>query len=266
MIYEFIYLHNEIDLLLPKLHESRDGVDKFILIESPTDLLHRPKKMHYKENIDMFSDYNHKIIHIVPEDNPMKKGYDLFRERLGHVALATKDCKPNDKIIVTDPDVILKDSTYAAIDVMNLEHNEGVISVPWFCYWMNYRYLRNDHAYTNVFLYKNTVESEWASFFRWNPPLDPLVNGGWHLSKLGGVDAVIEGISGYPHLELDTDKNKNRENLQKRMDEGMGWDADYPSEVVFKAIPYRAADYPEYIVKHPEIYAKYFKGGMCEDN
>jgi beta-1,4-mannosyl-glycoprotein beta-1,4-N-acetylglucosaminyltransferase len=247
---------------MPKLHESRDGVDKFIIIESPTDLLHRPKPLYYKENIDKFSDYNHKIIHIVPEDNLNKVGYDLFRERLGHVSLAIADCKPNDKIIVTDPDVVLKYSTYKQIDAMNLDNNEGVVSVPWFCYYMNNKYIKADHAYTNVFLHKNTVATEWASFFRWREPLPAIMNGGWHLSKLGGVDGLVASIDGYPHQFLDTPEKKNREILQKKIDEGMAWDGEYPGEVVFEVIPYEAKNYPEYINNHPEIYAKYFKGGM----
>jgi beta-1,4-mannosyl-glycoprotein beta-1,4-N-acetylglucosaminyltransferase len=263
MIYEFIYLHNEIDLLLPKLWESKDAVDKFILIESPTDLLHRAKPLYYKENIDRFSDFNHKITHVVPQDSSLQKiGYSLFRERLAHVAEGLINSKPNDIVIITDPDVILKSSIYSKIEKLDLSENEGIVETRWFCYYMDYRYIVRNHPFTNVYLRKNTIDSEWEFIHRWKPALDPIKDGGWHLSKLGGVDALITNISGYPHLELDTEERKNKEILTKKIEEGIAWDDAYPGTVVFKAVPYNPQDYPKYIVEHPEVYAKYFKGGM----
>lgn len=262
MIYEFCYFNNELDILAAKLDAAKDKVDRFIIIESPTDLLHRPKPLYYMENRDRLSDHAHKIIHVIPKDSSQDKiGYALFRERLSKVRYVLEKCKPNDIIIISDPDVVLRPETYDAVERMHLDENEGVVSCRWYQYYMDYQYGKY-HEYTNVFLFKNTVAHEWETVHRWKPVGDVIVDGGWHFSKLGGVDAVMESISGYPHLELDTPEKKNRETLLKKMEEGIAWDDDYPGTPVFSLVPYDPANYPKYVNEHPEIFTKYFKGGM----
>lgn len=263
MIYEFIYFFNELDLLEAKLYASRDAVDKFIIIEAPTDLLHRPKPLYYAENRERFSAYNHKITHIVtPDGDSRKTGYPLYRERLAYVVRGLGDCKPNDIIIITDPDVVLKEDTYGRIEKLDLDNNEAQIVSKWFVYWMDFQFTKMNYAYTSAYLFKNTVGSQWETVHRWKPALPPLEEAGWHFAKLGGVDKLLENISGYPHLELDTDKRKNREELLRKMEGGYAWDDAWPGERVMVEVPYIPQEYPEFINKHPEIYAKYFRNGM----
>ena len=61
--------YNELDLLKFKLKELNDIVDYFVLIESKYTFVGNEKELFYEKNKDMFTAYNHKIIHVIHDNN-----------------------------------------------------------------------------------------------------------------------------------------------------------------------------------------------------
>ncbi|KAG0347150.1 hypothetical protein BG004_008371 [Podila humilis] len=70
-MFDIILFNNEFDLLDLRLHELRDVVDTFVIIESKLTFSGRAKKLHYKAAAKQFTKFQDKILHI--ELPPMTK-------------------------------------------------------------------------------------------------------------------------------------------------------------------------------------------------
>lgn len=265
MIYEFFYLHDEIEWLDVKLHESSDIVDKFVVGECAYNCLHRKKPLHYYENRERFAQFKDKIIHVVMEDR-IVENVNMVRTRLADAAKGLKDCKPNDIVIVTDPDVVLKRSTYDKILASNMENHETSIICDWYFYYMNGLFTKEKFLCTTAFLYKNTVDGEWETVNRWKPVGTIIHDGGWHFSKIGSAEKIADSLDAYPHGNCDYPNLIGMEAtiklMQERIDNGYCWEGGYPGQKVVDYIPYNPANYPRYVNENPQIFSKYFKGGM----
>lgn len=260
MIYECFYFFNELDLLDLKLHELCDVVDKFVLLEFKTDLLHRPQPLYYAENKERFKEFEDKIIHLIIEDDmPGITGFDLFVARKENYMLGLKDCSPQDIIISSDPDLVFKKDKMIELSMMNMNENDVQIVSDWYCYYMDYLYTRNKFGFTGASYFKNIVPGGWRTVYRWKPVQQQLVDAGYHFSKLGGIDKLLQNIEGYPHQELNNDKIKNREALALKIENGYAWDALGSYENVLTLVPFDANNYPKYISERLDIFRQYFK-------
>ena len=66
-IIDCFLFYNELELLKFKLKELNDIVDYFVLIESKYTFVGNEKELYYEKNKVLFSEYNHKIIHVIHE-------------------------------------------------------------------------------------------------------------------------------------------------------------------------------------------------------
>jgi hypothetical protein len=265
MLYEFFYLHDELDWLDAKLHEAGDEVDKFVISECAHDCMHKPKPLHLAENMSRFAEFKDKIIRVETEDLTVI-GTNMVRTRLASCARGFKDCKPDDVLVITDPDVVLRRDTYRILKQVDMEKHETAISCDWYMYYMDWIFTKEKFTCCSGFKYKNTVDSEWGTVNRFRPVGPIIQNAGWHFSKMGGAEELAKHIKSYPHGHCDYPNLLGMEEavklMQERIDKGYCWEGGYPGEVVVKPVPYNPANYPVYVVQHPEIYGKYFKGGM----
>ena len=68
-IIDCFLFYNELELLKFKLKELNDIVDYFVLIESKYTFVGNEKELYYEKNKVLFSEYNHKIIHVIHDHN-----------------------------------------------------------------------------------------------------------------------------------------------------------------------------------------------------
>lgn len=261
MIYECFYFYNELDLLDLKLHELKDVVDKFVLIEFRTSLTGKEQPLYYEENKERFSDFHDQIIHVIgPDHMPHTDSNHLYLCRKENYMQGLVDAKPNDIIISSDPDIVFKKDAIIELEKHSMENTEMQLISDWYCYYMDFLYTKARFGFNGATYYKNIVAGGWEKVFRWRPMETLAVSAGYHFSKLGGVDALFDNISGYPHQELNNDRIKNREKMLIKMDRGVAWDdPNENANPVMVHVPYDPANYPEYLNAHPEIYSKYFK-------
>jgi beta-1,4-mannosyl-glycoprotein beta-1,4-N-acetylglucosaminyltransferase len=66
----FIF-YNELTMLEFRLKELDDHVDYFVLVEATKTFAGHSKPLFFKENIDRFQAYLHKIIHVIADDFPV---------------------------------------------------------------------------------------------------------------------------------------------------------------------------------------------------
>jgi beta-1,4-mannosyl-glycoprotein beta-1,4-N-acetylglucosaminyltransferase len=201
MIYDCFYFFDELDLLEIRLNILDSHVDKFILVEATETFNGKPKELNYKNNIDRFKQFNHKIIHHVVDNYPndekiYKKSLESpntgnkehwwVREFYQKECLinALESCIDNDLIFISDVDEIWNpelDYTFITDDKI-------------------YRPLQNAHPFylniksdqspnswtgTRVGLIK-TVKIHGPNHFRTENINKSIIipNGGWHFSWL----------------------------------------------------------------------------------
>lgn len=270
-IYEFFYLHDEIDWLDTKFHEAGDEVDKFVVVECPFDLMHRPKPLCYGDNLERFSEFKNKVIHVLARNEfegsiEINGTGNLQRLRISEAQKGFTECEPYDILIFTEPDVVLKRGSYTAVRDTNMENNETALVCDWYMYYLDYYFTKEKYINCTAFLRKNTVDSEWPTVNRFRPLGDIIENAGWHFSKIGDAKTISKHLSGYPHRDCDYPTTMGEEAsialIQERIDNGYCWEGGYPSQRVVEQVAYEPERYPMFINQHPEIFAKYFKGGM----
>ena len=258
-----VYLSNELDLLDLRLHELNDIVDKIIIVEYPFDYGRRPAIMHYNENKERFKEFEHKIIHVIDDnDYQHSTGITLMWQRKNSPVLmqAVSGCKDEDYIFACDGDAVVRREAFQRIDLSK----QSILRLRWCIYWMNLYCPHVGFDWVTAAPYK--IYKERGSFAGMslipNPDIQLVDNAGWHFSKLGGVDKVIANIMGYPHQEY-------RQNLllidpvlvQERIDNAWGWDdiTKGKGEKVWHWEYTTGADLPPYVQAHPEIFKQYIK-------
>lgn len=112
MIYDCFPFFNELELLELRLHELDSLVDKFVLVEATKTFTGHPKPLHFAENRGRFSAFADKIIHVVVEDMPEGDGprdhWVRDRHQRNAIGRGLLNCRPDDIIMVSDLDEIIK--------------------------------------------------------------------------------------------------------------------------------------------------------------
>jgi hypothetical protein len=145
-IYDCFLFNNELDMLELKLTEMSDGVDYFIIGEANRTFKGDPKSMYLRENWKRFEPWHHKIrlIDITTPANPdpwVNETQD--REQLKR---GLYDADPDDVIISSDCDELLRSTALKAIRDTPLTVNYFSLRIPQFVFKLNYLMTR----YTTV--------------------------------------------------------------------------------------------------------------------
>lgn len=266
-IYEVIHLSTELDILDLRLHEHYDKVEKFVIVEFPFDYALRKRPLYYQENRERFKQFEDKIIHHVDDYHYNGAiGLSLFWSRIGtSFSTLAKYCKPTDYVIVCDGDAYINKETF---DVLDQTNEDGCLfRMRWSTYYFNMWYPQMPFDWTGGQPY-SVIQKLGASVFGrpMQPKTQTISDCGRHWAKMGGVEKIIENLSGYPHLEMVTPEMLDPERIKVRMENGYGWNdiiADGTTPQPYVQIDkYDSKDYPKYLNEHPEIFSKYFKGGM----
>lgn len=248
MTIEAFLFFNELDLLELKL-EYTTTVDRFLLLEFPTSSMRIPRKMHFEENKARFEKYGDRIIHRVICENCPQMGLHLYHARREFLVSEAKSLfSPDDVIIFTDPDVVLRPESVTKIQP---QYNNQLLT-SWRSYYLNGFWGEAIYPFTGATRLGN-IESMDTYYHR--PPDVDIKDCGWHFSKLSGVQGVIDNITGYPHADLDRDDMKNPDIVAGKIRDGITWDGRTDSRITYK--PFIPEDYPEYVSQHPEIYEKH---------
>lgn len=216
MIYDCFMFANELDVLEIRLNTLYDVVDKFVIVEAPTSQSGRPKPLYFEENKQRYAKFLDKIIHIVVNDMP--EGKDPWvRENFQRDATmrGLTQCKDEDLIIISDADEIVSPE---ALKKYNKEM--GIVGFEQkLCYYYLNCVAGQVWDWCKIAPYK-TLKTIPPCGIRYaqNTPL--ISGGGWHLSFMGGVERIAEKIDLYAHQEYNNDKIKNRERLERLINEG----------------------------------------------
>jgi beta-1,4-mannosyl-glycoprotein beta-1,4-N-acetylglucosaminyltransferase len=231
LVYDCFLFYNELELLEIRLHEMASKVDKFVLVECSETFRGKPKKLFFAENKELFAKFADKIIHVAVTE-PFKTEDPWEREHFqrNQILRGLKQAKPNDIIILSDVDEIVREQSLNEI-ISALDTKKADLVV---CQQKLYSgYLNRTHAKDNIWqgttalCYKNLkrlsptkvrkLRKMRKRHLRKNKIQKPLLLAatGWHFTSLGGIDRYITKIESFSHSELDTKENKDPAHVAK---------------------------------------------------
>jgi len=225
---------NEFDLLQVRLETLYDIVDFFLVCEASLTFSGKPKSLMLGQRLSELDRYRQKLIYFPITSHDLLKmtnaNYKQFRtpidSRLPYKhggkpprflpkslrrEIALRDASflglekiadSNDLIVLSDADEI--PSPYALERLLNMNLNVPCyFEMDWFLYWVNNKV--NLPWYGSVAFRFDMIKSSSMDLMRYsssNPHAIPgvvLHDAGWHLSYLGGAEAIREKIAALPY-------------------------------------------------------------------
>jgi beta-1,4-mannosyl-glycoprotein beta-1,4-N-acetylglucosaminyltransferase len=243
-IYDCFMFFNELDVLEIRFNELYNVIDKFVLIESLKSHSGNNKPLYFKDNEKRFSKFLDKIIHIVVDDFPCSSGMERDNFQRNFITKGIEDANANDIILISDCDEIPKASIIANISTYSLPcHFEQQHSTI----YLN-RITKNEKDRVwrgTAAILKKDIQSPQGVRNSQNS-YKPIINGGWHLSYCGGINAVCEKVINFAHTEYSHIAN-NREALSKRIENHSDLLGRNGGETITVKID---ESFPEYVYKN----------------
>lgn len=211
----FIF-YNELDMLDFRLKELNPFVDYFVLVESTLTFAGNPNELLYKKNKERYSQYSHKIIHVVVDDMPensdtwSKEHHQRNCIMRGVHSLNLHD---TDLVIISDVDEI-PDFTYFGNDYpkptrlgMDLYYYnlECKMHEPWISTFMcNYSFFKENSKISSL-------------RFDCNSYKDKISRAGWHFSYFFDISMIINKIQNYSHQEYNNEYYTNIDYIKEKI-------------------------------------------------
>lgn len=220
--------NNELKMLAFRLKELNDVVDYFIIVESPYTHSGKAKPLFFQENKDFYQEYLNKIIHVIVEDMPNKKGakginawsnekYQRHAIQRGINLLTLKD---HDLIIITDCDEI-PDSNKLAEFKKNGLGNEGTHVLLMDMYYYSLTCRGGVWWFPKILNYydyklRNRDPQEIRRNYNKVPQIE-IEKCGWHFGYFGGDDFIINKIKSFAHQEYNKDEYLDKDNIENHI-------------------------------------------------
>lgn len=186
----------ELDLLEILFRETADVVDRWVICESSQTFTSLPKPMHILGNRDRFSDWWGRVIHVAVYDAPRgleKEAMDKWNRNC--IMRGLKNVKQSDLCVIGDLDEIPRASAVAAY---NPDDGIRSLRMAHYHYFLN---LRSGNPWDRcVILPASALASGWTPVkLRYTEFPNPIPEGGWHFSSMGGADALAYKLASFAH-------------------------------------------------------------------
>jgi beta-1,4-mannosyl-glycoprotein beta-1,4-N-acetylglucosaminyltransferase len=216
---------NELEMLSFRLKELNNFVDYFVLVESEYTFSGNTKELYYRNNKELFAEYNHKIIHVVEKDFDLILYYSAW-EREASQRNAIK--KGLDELNLSDDDVIIIsdcDEIPNTIYLEQIKYQPKILVKP-----AQINVLKQDFYYYNLFSKKankwlmSKVVSYQLIKYGCTPQTirhtyDNIIeNGGWHFSYFGSAEKIRTKIESFSHTEFNDEQFKNLNTIERNIE------------------------------------------------
>jgi|SRR6056300_1166709 beta-1,4-mannosyl-glycoprotein beta-1,4-N-acetylglucosaminyltransferase len=221
MIVDCFTFYNEIDVLKKRLTYLSPEVDKFVIVESTVTHRGEPKDLYYKNNKELFKEWEHKIIHIVVEDNPDSHNPWIRENYQRNCITRGLDDIPDDAfVLISDVDeipnreylYIPQNVKAASYHMVGFQYNFNFMNEvePWF-----------GTVITRKYILKH-FQPQQLRELRWSVP--KYKDAGWHLSSFGDEHFVANKIRHYAHCHDECNVDVNVEKYKKLIEDGFHHD------------------------------------------
>lgn len=229
MLVDCTLYNGEHDMLEFRMKILAPLVDKFVIVEADHTFSGRPKPYHI--------DY----VHIDPEKSHIHKvkadlkGLDLEKkseiydpsadhwkieyQQRSAIFEACKDFSDDDFVLMGDVDEI---PSREALEMMKNSNFNGIATFQQFFFYYNLRTLRDEMWPGTIWCPMKALREFGAQTLRdsrGNTGFN-VERGGWHLSYMGGVDAIKRKIEDFSHQEYNKPEFTDREKIAGRVSRG----------------------------------------------
>jgi len=281
-IFDCFTFYNELDLLDLRLNELATVVDYFVIAEASMTFTGKDKPLFFHENRERFSKFRDKIIHVVVDDFPeTTSSWEREIYQRDCVRWGLRQAAPTDVLLLSDVDEVPRATAVAQLRERPPLRNEVVCyELDWHAYYMNVRLkekwvrlgprailvgsLATINGLRGVYAPASGFGRDAVRWLKACKRMRTLVrrrvvcDAGWHMSWLGGIDAVAakgSSISEHSHVAKG---DKTDDWARARIEGQLG---DRQSYDLLKI----DSTFPDYVQAHPEIFARYILPDRAED-
>lgn len=245
MIIDCFTFFNGLDILEIRLNCLAPYVERFILVESPFNMVGKQKPLYFGENKERFKGFN--ITHLVVDDHERHMGgWEPYYYQLDYMMRELADVDPECIVLLSDFDEIP--------DLKNYHGEEGVFRQKMYYYYLN--------AFTGKNNWKGTIATQNKNIkslarIRRRRGRIQSIGTGWHFSYISTVEEIIDKIESFCHQELNTPEVKARiaENRRNLVDPFNRGDKKYVVEM---------PSGPQWLLENKEKYKLLFFGERLE--
>jgi len=253
MIFDCFTFFNELDILEIRLNEMAPVVDRFVLVEARKTFQGADKPLYFDQNKARFAPFLDRIEHVIvdfPEDlglyrKASSQAWAREYYQRDQIAQGLKTATPDDLVIVSDVDEIIRAST---LQQAVRDYQAGsmlVFTCPVYFYYFNRQLKKNnwylgprlcsvrsfrsaqDQRSTKLFAsrgLRGSLLGAWHTRL-WNKlntgfggPMVEVTEAGWHFTSIGGWEAFRTKIKAFAHEEqMDLDIFKQQSTFEAEM-------------------------------------------------
>jgi len=216
---------NELDVLALRLRVLADVVDQHFVVQAMETHSGLPKPLYFNPDDERWRPWRDKLVNIVlptlglPPTNENRWTREHYPREIIPTVLDLWHRHDDDLVLMSDVDEIpVPILLEAYADQVREEQWVGFRAACYY-YYLNLRVPRPHKCI--AFATAGYVRQMGGQYFRdraHRPAIGP-VEGGWHFSWLGGVEAMITKLSSFAHSEFDTDKVKDPAHLARCINE-----------------------------------------------
>ncbi|MDQ7817356.1 MAG: glycosyltransferase [Melioribacteraceae bacterium] len=252
-IYDCFVFYNELELLELRLKELNEVVDYFVLVESSKTFTGLDKELVFAENRNRFSEYNHKIIHVVLDELPTGNGAweaEFFSRNA--ILNGLTNAADDDLIIISDVDEIPNSSIIKNSSI----EQPNVLAQRLYYYFINC--WQNQIWYGSIITKKKFLTTPQDLRDKRNQ-LPVIPDGGWHFSFLGGAERIVSKIKAYAETDTCHDKTTSVDFIKDKIMRGediFDRTEDYTKKKFVNIDSTFPSQIKSFIEKYPDFYTK----------
>jgi len=216
-IYDCFIFFNELELLELRLMTLYNHVDYFVLVEAGTTFTGKNKEYYFENNKEKFKNYLDKIIHIkipkLPYENDAWGNEYFNRNAISQGLIESHD---NDYIMISDVDeipnpIVLKWGIERGF-------NFFILNQKLFYYYVNC--LQKQVWSGPVVTKRKDMKTPQELRKMRGSRINPLDEGGWHYSFLGGEERIKAKLEAYAETQTNNNTTNNNAHIIKCLETG----------------------------------------------
>jgi hypothetical protein len=223
MIFDTFIFNDELDLLEIRLSYLDEVVDRFVLCESTQTFSGNKKPLYFRDNINMFSKYSSKIIHLIFEGPFSESAWINENNQRNFLIYGIKEAVLGDVIILADLDEIPSKHVVSRIARNYSERKKNIIFSPQLInyafkpYFINKPLLWKSSRIFFFDIFKHEFDDRLINYnqflprdinmgitmqkIRFTGNVNRIAKGGWHLSYFMENDLIISKLKSFAHYD-----------------------------------------------------------------
>jgi beta-1,4-mannosyl-glycoprotein beta-1,4-N-acetylglucosaminyltransferase len=212
VIYDCFTFFNELDLLEIRLNILYEKVDFFVIVEANKTHTGKDKPFYVQESFARFERFKEKIKYIQVTDMPSGNAWTLENFQRNCIMRGLDKLADDDIVAISDLDEIINPDVFnRPITGTNKTDQE------WCCFYANRsKGGWNGSVIGTGAMLKNSNPQAWRNGRASHNGRIP--NAGWHLSWMGGPDAIITKLEAFAETHENNPHNKNKERIIRCLD------------------------------------------------